>query len=788
MPIAPTYPGVYVEEIPSGVRTISGVSTSVTAFIGFTVQGPINRPIQLHNFSSFEREFGGLSRESEVSYAVRQFFLNGGSEAWVVRTANGASRAALSLQSPTSEGSHGDVLTVTASSEGTWGNYLRVDVDYGSTNPDSGFNLTVTEYKSQGTQLVVSRTETHRNLSMDSNSAQYAIHTVNNSSSLIRLSRDARISPALLSGLPSGWSESGDFGTFNPASLDENHQYISISLNGDTPRVVRLFDPSSPPKTLAELVSAVVANVKALNPTDAAYQGFSGSVVDTTRVRFTAGPISGPAQERSSVRIFSAPNRDAAQLLKLGLANGGREGEAAAALRPAPNGNVSAALTTTALTNLPTYTVRMTVSTGALSTTATFSLPSGKTSYNLNELGDLASTLQSLIRSASTAPAFSKATVRRVGNRLQVISGIDTTDALIEFADQLPDGQNDGLVSRLGLNSNRNVQRYSVGVGGTNGQQRNAVFGSDGSAPNASQLIGSEKDKTGIYALEEVSTLNLLCIPRTADMTHAAENDGLAVISAATAYCARRRAFFLVDPPSSRTAISGSTNGIKDWVTDKLTPERNAAVYWPHVLVPDPLDNHRLRSVPPSGTMAGLYSRIDSTRGVWKAPAGTEATLVNVQALSYNVTDAENGVLNPLGINCLRALPVYGRIAWGARTTRGADQQADEYKYVPIRRLALYIEESLYRGTQWVVFEPNSEALWSQIRLNLGAFMHNLFRQGAFQGKSPREAYFVKCDGETTTQNDIDRGIVNIVVGFAPLKPAEFVIIQLQQIAGQLEA
>jgi phage tail sheath protein FI len=152
------------------------------------------------------------------------------------------------------------------------------------------------------------------------------------------------------------------------------------------------------------------------------------------------------------------------------------------------------------------------------------------------------------------------------------------------------------------------------------------------------------------------------------------------------------------------------------------------------------------------------------------------------------MTDAENGQLNPLGLNCLRSFPVIGRVVWGSRTLRGADQLASEWKYVPVRRLALYIEESLYRGTQWVVFEPNDEPLWAQIRLNVGAFMQNLFRQGAFQGKTPQEAYFVKCDKETTTQNDINLGIVNIVVGFAPLKPAEFVIIQLQQMAGQVQA
>jgi phage tail sheath protein FI len=151
------------------------------------------------------------------------------------------------------------------------------------------------------------------------------------------------------------------------------------------------------------------------------------------------------------------------------------------------------------------------------------------------------------------------------------------------------------------------------------------------------------------------------------------------------------------------------------------------------------------------------------------------------------LTDAENGELNQRGINCLRAMPASGRVVWGARTLRGADQLADEYKYIPVRRTALFIEESLFRGLKWVVFEPNDEPLWAQVRLNVGAFMHNLFRQGAFQGSSPRDAYFVRCDKDTTTQNDINLGVVNVLVGFAPLKPAEFVVLKLQQIAGAIE-
>ena len=182
-----------------------------------------------------------------------------------------------------------------------------------------------------------------------------------------------------------------------------------------------------------------------------------------------------------------------------------------------------------------------------------------------------------------------------------------------------------------------------------------------------------------------------------------------------------------------------------------------------------------------------MYAAIDSSRGVWKAPAGTEATLTGVQSVVYKLTDTENGVLNPLGLNCFRIFPIYGPVSWGARTLVGSDAEASQWKYVPVRRLALYIEESLYRGTKWAVFEPNDEPLWAQLRLNIGAFMHNLFQQGAFQGSSPTTAYLVKCDKDTTTQNDIDAGVVNVLVGFAPLKPAEFVYIQIQQLAGQLQ-
>jgi uncharacterized protein len=256
-------------------------------------------------------------------------------------------------------------------------------------------------------------------------------------------------------------------------------------------------------------------------------------------------------------------------------------------------------------------------------------------------------------------------------------------------------------------------------------------------------------------------------------------------LATALSYVKKRRAMLLVDPRSNWRQTSDVEN-TGTGVDSLNLRDENAAIYFPRIRMADALKENGLEEFVPCGAVAGIFARTDAQRGVWKAPAGLDATMIGVMELSYKLTDGENGRLNPMGVNCLRNFPVAGNVVWGGRTLRGADALASEWKYVPVRRTALFIEESLYRGTQWVVFEPNDEPLWAQIRLNIGAFMQNLFRQGAFQGKTPQEAYLVKCDKETTTQNDINLGIVNILVGFAPLKPAEFVIIKIQQLAGQI--
>jgi phage tail sheath protein FI len=284
----------------------------------------------------------------------------------------------------------------------------------------------------------------------------------------------------------------------------------------------------------------------------------------------------------------------------------------------------------------------------------------------------------------------------------------------------------------------------------------------------------------GLPMLNRVDIFNLLCVPGETDAP---------TISTLQGYCARKRAFYIVDSPPHATISGLASSGPAGSTAGSITTapdSTNSAYYFPWVEAPDPLRGNRPSLFPPCGFVAGIYAATDASRGVWKAPAGIQAGLTAVSGLQYTLTELENGDLNIQAINCLREFKVYGDVVWGARTLSGNDQAGSEWKYIPIRRLALYIESSLFDGTQWVVFEPNDVPLWSQIRLNVGAFMQGLFLQGAFQGTSPSQAYFVKCDAENNPQSSIDLGIVNILVGFAPLYPAEFVVIQIQQIAGKL--
>lgn len=548
MPVTPTYPGVYVEEIPSGVHTITGVATSITAFVGRAARGPVNVPTVINSYADFDNYFGGLWANSMMSFAVNDFYQNGGSQAVIVRLApDDAATASISLatnsvsppNSPLS--SAYTELVLDASSPGSWGNYVGVVVDLNTKNPadDTLFNLSVQLTDPTGKQILQS--EKFLNLSVDPASSRYVVTYLAQNSQLIVVQPD----------------------TSNPGAY-----YVPGA------------QPASTPPTVLS-------------------------------------PLSSPVQ----TKILP-------ELLKGGLD------------------------------------------------------------------GDLD------------------------------ISDMD--------------------------------------------------------------IIGDPGGKLGLYALENTDLFNLLSIPPYNFSGGAPVDVDVTVQVAAAAYCVQRRAFYVMDPPSSWTNLQFALNGFSDFSANIGDNGDHAALYFPQLVEANPLNGGQLQTFVPSGAVAGMCARIDAQRGVWKAPAGQETALTGVQQLSVPLTDMENGQLNPMGLNCLRSFPLIGRVIWGARTLQGADQLESQWKYVPVRRTALFLEESLYRGTKWVVFEPNDDSLWAQIRLTVGSFMQSLFRQGAFQGTTPQAAYFVKCDSETTTQNDIDQGIVNIVVGFAPLMPAEFVIIQIQQMAGQL--
>jgi phage tail sheath protein FI len=280
-------------------------------------------------------------------------------------------------------------------------------------------------------------------------------------------------------------------------------------------------------------------------------------------------------------------------------------------------------------------------------------------------------------------------------------------------------------------------------------------------------FVGTPAQGMGIHTLDAIDHFNLLCLPGLEDM---------ALIRHAVGYCVKRRAFLILDAPA---AIDTATQ-MAHWVQSGGLPlSDHAAVYFPRVVIADPLNKGKPRPCAPSGTIAGLYARMDAQRGVWKAPAGLEASLLGVQTFTHALTKTDLERLIPLGINGLRSLPSEGPVAWGARTLQGGQASA-EYKYVPIRRLALFLEASIERGTRWAAFEPNDAPLWMSLRASIESFLDGLFRQGAFLGRTPREAYWVRCGPDTTLPAEIMRGELNIELGFAAMKPAEFLLIRVQ--------
>ncbi|MFI1506085.1 phage tail sheath family protein [Streptomyces sp. NPDC020597] len=598
MPVNVTYPGVYIDEVKSAVRTITGVATSVAAFVGYAPRGPADRPVHITGWADYEAAFGGLQVNCPMSYAVYQFYLNGGSEAEIVRVVNtDEPTVTLSLARPAGEPVRSSPASSTPAAAGGG--------EGGEAAPSADDATADDKKKGRSGNDAGGGANARGTAAGRSSSASAAV-------------------PVLTAASPGRWA----------LNLRARVDY-DTSEGKDTP---------DPKRKLFNL---------------------------------TVHDLETRAEERYlNVSVEQGSPRSLEHLL-----------ESSRLVRVAP--------------------------------------------------GDPADTVPR--PSPDPDP-----------------EGKDTNPFTATSSDGTPCS-------------------YAP-------TQPSTGSGTDTALPPEAAYLGKAAEKTGLYQLLKTDIFNILCLPDLGSLDPPAPN----LRVQAQRLCVERRAVLLVDPPKSWTTDPASVIArLQDVQGDDS--DKNAAVYYPRVLAPDPLLPGVVRAFPPCGVMAGVLARTDVQRGVWKAPAGTDASLTGVSDLEVPLTDLEIGRLNPVGVNCLRRLPAAGPVAWGARTLRGADRLADEWKYLPVRRLALFIEESLFRGTQWVVFEPNDEPLWASVRLNVGAFMNSLFRAGAFQGRTPQEAYLVKCDKDTNPQNDIDRGIVNIHVGFAPLKPAEFVIVHIQQLAGQIQ-
>jgi phage tail sheath protein FI len=640
-----SYPGVYVEEIPSGVRPIAAASTSIAAFIGVAERGPVGEAVKIFNFTEYQNRYGGFLSGSFLSHAVYQFFNNGGTQCYIVRVAGtNAATANIVLRDRAATNPQAS-LTIFASSPGAWGNQLGVVIANGTNDPVNEFNLAVFQ-QDQLTPL-----ERFDNLALVPGAPNF-VETVAASSRYIRVTINTANSNA-----QAGTSR----GAAAPLALAAPRTRFRININGDGYQEVDLQaavpNPAPDLSSAASIATAIQARVRALTKlrTSTDQNAFANFLCQVNSGVLLL--ISGVASASSSVKVALAANigQDASGLLRLGPVNGGVETLGAALLRPQNN-------------------------------------PPRTPPDNYFFVGD------------NSAPTAEVASV---------------------------------------------------------------TAGSEGTAITTDQPYIDAFSK-----LDDKEDVSLIAVPGIG-------SPGL--VSAAMNYCEIRSlsdCFFIGDMSQTDDTVEDA----KIFRNAITTRNSYGAIYAPWVQMLDPSGRSSTPIlVPPSGFVVGLYAKTDGQRGVWKAPAGTGAALNGSIGLGVNLTDTQQGNLNPLNVNVIRQFAGSGIVLWGARTLTSDPA----WNYIPVRRMTIFLRVSIYRGIQWAVFEPNDEDLWSSLRLNIGSFMMNLFRQGAFQGATPAQAFFVKCDNETTTQADIDAGIVNVLVGFAPLKPAEFVVVKISQKVGQ---
>ncbi len=735
-------------------------------------RGPLNRPTQVLGFKDYERKFGEDTSQGEMTEQVRQFFINGGEQAYIVRIADTAQQATVGLTN-----ANGDVvLDLTSVDAGLDANQIRARVDYDTASPERTFNLEIfREVFDASGQARVSASELHSDLSIDPNGARYAVAILNQQSLLVA----AAANTVNVQGAATlnGFSASAAIFADAPGAVAALTSAINATADGTIGRF--RIKVGSAPWVSVEVAAAglsLAGLAASINALLAPHTSVAITIPDPadSPLRIVA------SQAQNDVLIEPAAQLDIAQAIGLGVGQGGIEVGSFAAARPAPSGLVSAlddgsgdlaallslggagkgALDAVGVAGAAAV-MPFTIATAAISyPSAAGDLEAGTQSATPSLL-NIGENLQAIASALSAGSSDWRAELQ--GYRLALIPdfGSSSSGAAATFTSSAPDLSAAGEIFE-GITGRRSAETLASG--------------SDGSVAQSSDYDDA------FQAIDEtVDLFNLMILPKSANDT-GTPSIRSAVWGAASSFCAGRRAFLIVDveplqqsPQSVLDSLQASRTGV---VKD------HAGFWWPRLTISsDGVSKH----IDPSGSIAGLISRIDGSRGVWKAPAGLEAAILGAQGVRVPMSDAQNGLLNPQAANAIRSFPA-GVVSWGARTMDGFDNSGNtDYRYVPVRRFALFIEESLRRSLQFAVFEPNDEPLWAQIRLAAGAFMNGLFRKGAFAGRTASDAYFVKADAETTTATDRNLGVVNVLVGFAPLKPAEFIVLSLQQKAGQVQ-
>lgn len=759
------HPGVYIEHVPSGLLAIEAASTSVAAFVGPVRRGPVGAPVFVTSASLFAQQFGALIGGSggirdegddvdKFGHAVNAFFANGGTKAYIVRVAESGPGNTNPLTAATAVMANPEApakgFLLTAKSPGAWANAMMArlrttDATAAPAVPDTelGYTLQLGVFVDGSFQVL----EAFPGLQMAATDAQSIENVVTSRSTLASIEAfdvpgEIQISSKALQGVPM------------VLALPLKGKKIEIKIGNNAQFPVEFDEDSNDPAAIAAFIRQAARDDPLGSPTfDVTVTGVSPNQA----LRLSSG-IAGAAGN------VSVPAGDARTLLGLGGdATEINETNSAKALQGAP---------IVLAPKLALAGKKIEIKIG----------DNDKFPIEFVEDSDDPDAIAAFIRKAARehplgSPDFEVAvTGPSPQQALRLSSGIAGAAGNVS----VPAGN----------------ARSALGLVGTGVAQQDVT---DSTLPTGSSTLeaffdgGADGDTTPSTAaynkvfetLRDYRDVSIILLPGF-EWTKGGDNS---VIEAAITHSEfMQNRMVIVDPPRPvGSAVLVSPKDVKD-LGAPTSPY--TALYYPWLEVANPFydpdtaaNKPKTFQVPPSSFAAGMWARIDGSRGVWKAPAGLEADLRNTQGPTILIGNDLQDNLNDLGINCLRAI-VGPTVIWGARTL--ATKVKPEFRYIPVRRTQSMIGESLYSALQAVVFEPNDHRLWASLRASVGTFMDGLFRAGAFQGAKASEAYYVQCGlGSTMTQGDVDAGIVRVVVGFAPLKPAEFVVVQIKQIVGQ---